>query len=89
MVSVVQSFEFLREFCRPSISPQSLAGSSGYKDTARMCVEAALALVDLPKSQRAGGVYSPAAACTLSVHLSQNQGVERENVQVISGWVNK
>ena len=35
----------------------------GYKDTARMCVEAALALVDLPKSQRAGGVYSPAAAC--------------------------
>ena len=48
---------FLREFL-----PQS-----GYKDTARMCVEAALALVDLPKSQRAGGVYSPAAACTLSV----------------------
>jgi len=35
----------------------------GYKDTARMCVEAALALVELPKSQKAGGVYSPAAAC--------------------------
>eukprot|EP00933_Yihiella_yeosuensis_P022449 TRINITY_DN17692_c0_g1_i1.p1 TRINITY_DN17692_c0_g1~~TRINITY_DN17692_c0_g1_i1.p1 ORF type:complete len:409 (-),score=69.83 TRINITY_DN17692_c0_g1_i1:44-1270(-) len=35
----------------------------GYKDTARMCAEAALALVDLPKSQKAGGVYSPAAAC--------------------------
>merc|ERR1712080_278275 len=35
----------------------------GYKDTARMCVEAALSLVDLPKSQKAGGVYSPAAAC--------------------------
>ena len=35
----------------------------GYKDTARMCVEAALALVDLPKAQKPGGVYSPAAAC--------------------------
>lgn len=35
----------------------------GYKDTARMCVEAALALVDLPKSEKQGGVYSPAAAC--------------------------
>merc|ERR1712232_410224 len=35
----------------------------GYKNTARMCVEAALSLVDLPKSQKAGGVYSPAAAC--------------------------
>jgi len=35
----------------------------GYKDTARMCAEAALALVDLPKTQKAGGVYSPAAAC--------------------------
>eukprot|EP00414_Alexandrium_minutum_P003372 CAMPEP_0113819174 /NCGR_PEP_ID=MMETSP0328-20130328/608_1 /TAXON_ID=39455 /ORGANISM="Alexandrium minutum" /LENGTH=370 /DNA_ID=CAMNT_0000787109 /DNA_START=97 /DNA_END=1205 /DNA_ORIENTATION=- /assembly_acc=CAM_ASM_000350 len=35
----------------------------GYKDTARMAVEAALSLVALPKSQKAGGVYSPAAAC--------------------------
>ena len=35
----------------------------GYKDTARMCAEAALALTDLPKTQRAGGVLSPAAAC--------------------------
>mmetsp|Transcript_14653 Transcript_14653/g.43806 ORF Transcript_14653/g.43806 Transcript_14653/m.43806 type:complete len:390 (-) Transcript_14653:23-1192(-) len=35
----------------------------GYKDTARMAAEAALSLVDLPKAQKAGGVYSPAAAC--------------------------
>jgi short subunit dehydrogenase-like uncharacterized protein len=28
-----------------------------------MCVEAALALVELPKSKKGGGVYSPAAAC--------------------------
>ena len=35
----------------------------GYKDTARMCAEAALALTDLPKSSKQGGVYSPAAAC--------------------------
>jgi len=35
----------------------------GYKDTARMFAEAALALNDLPKSERAGGVLSPAAAC--------------------------
>jgi len=35
----------------------------GYTDTARMAAEAALSLVDLPKSEKAGGVYSPAAAC--------------------------
>jgi len=35
----------------------------GYKDTARTCAEAALALTDLPKSSKQGGVYSPAAAC--------------------------
>merc|ERR1711870_184649 len=35
----------------------------GYTDTARMAAEAALSLVDLSKSEKAGGVYSPAAAC--------------------------
>merc|ERR1712192_36672 len=30
----------------------------GYKDTARMMGEAALSLLDLPKSAKAGGVYS-------------------------------
>jgi len=36
---------------------------AGYKDTARMCAEAAFSLVALPKLLQAGGVYSPAAAC--------------------------
>ena len=49
--------------CWHLVTAHLFVASPGYKDTARMCVEAALALVELPKSQKAGGVYSPAAAC--------------------------
>lgn len=49
----------MKFYTDPGYKERHALWSKFYEDTARMCVEAALALVDMPKSERAGGVCPP------------------------------